>query len=245
MLQGDINNDGFVRIADLNILLGEWNLSGDTGALLSDFNNFNLTGTYAQWNSGSFTSGANDFRVQANDFGGGWHNLGGAVDATGETTLNVKLDVNSGNVADAFNIVLIDADGTQRVYRFTGLSTGDDQVLSIDLNDFLQDNAVGSVPGLDVANITEFHVQGTFGNGEPGLAMDLTLDNLSIGAASGIALLGDIDGDGFVGIADLNIILGEWNLGTPPSVVVPEPASAALLGIGLAATLRRNGRRFK
>jgi beta-glucanase (GH16 family) len=239
VLQGDIDNDGFVGIADLNILLGEWNQSGDTGALLTDFSNFNLTGTYEQWNSGSFTSGANDYRVQANDFGGGWRNLGGAVDATGETTLNVKLDVNPGNVADAFNIVLIDADGTQRVYRYTNLNIGNDQVLSIDLNDFLQDNAVGGVPGLDLANIVTFHLQGTFGNGDP------TFDNLSIGTASGIALLGDIDGDGFVGIADLNILLGEWNQGSPPGVLVPEPAAAALLGLGLAATLRRNGRRFK
>jgi cyclophilin family peptidyl-prolyl cis-trans isomerase len=30
-------------------------------------------------------------------------------------------------------------------------------------------------------------------------------------------LMGDIDGDGFVGIADLNMVLGNWNQTTPPS----------------------------
>ncbi|MEZ6191819.1 MAG: PEP-CTERM sorting domain-containing protein [Phycisphaerales bacterium] len=53
---------------------------------------------------------------------------------------------------------------------------------------------------------------------------------------------GDINGDGFVGIADLNIVLGTWNNGTPPaagSPSIPEPASLSLLAIGGVAMLRR------
>ena len=53
---------------------------------------------------------------------------------------------------------------------------------------------------------------------------------------------GDINGDGFVGIADLNIVLGNWNAGTPPAAgnaTIPEPASLALLGMGGLALLRR------
>ncbi len=236
-IQGDIDGDGFVGIADLNIVLGDWNASSDAGVQLADFSNFGLTSTYNAWNSGAFTPSATDFRVQANDFGGGWRELANAIDATGETTLQVKLDVNPGNVADAFNIVLIDADGTERVYRFDNLTVGQDQLLTIDLADFAQDNAVGGVPGLDLSKLTVFHLQGTFGNGSPGLPMDLTFDNLSLGAG-GPALLGDVDGDGFVGISDLNIILGNWNQGSPPSVAVPEPATLAMMGIGAWSLLR-------
>ena len=55
-------------------------------------------------------------------------------------------------------------------------------------------------------------------------------------------LKGDINDDGFVGIADLNIVLGEWDLGTPPaagSPSIPEPASLALLSVGGIAVLYR------
>ncbi len=55
-------------------------------------------------------------------------------------------------------------------------------------------------------------------------------------------LSGDINGDGFVGLADLNIVLGTWNNGILPpagNATIPEPASLALLGIGALAALRR------
>jgi hypothetical protein len=242
-LEGDVNGDGFVGIADLNIVLGDWNAGSPPVApgpdLLSDFSGVNFTDTYAQFNTGVFTSGATDFTIQANDFGGGFFDLAAPLDATGEGILEVQLDVNAGNVADKFNVVLVDADGTERVYRFDGVAIGDDQTLTADLADFLQDNVVGAVAGLDLSSLTTFHVQGTFENGDPGLALDLTLDNLAL--IPGIVPLGpaDINGDGFVGIADLNIVLGNWNAGTPPPAnAVPEPATAALLGLATLAAVR-------
>jgi len=55
-------------------------------------------------------------------------------------------------------------------------------------------------------------------------------------------LLGDLNGDGFVGAGDLDILLGNWNNGIPPQaggVTTPEPASLALLGLGGLVALRR------
>lgn len=149
--------------------------------LITDFSDLTLDYTYAQWDFGTFTSGATQFRVEAFDSGGG--GKGAAVDGTGCDTLQVTFDVNAANASDAFNVVLSDADGTQRVYRFSGLATGVEDLgvsLTKDLTDFIQDNAPGTTPGLDLANLTGFDLQGTFGNGNPGLLMDLSFDTLEL-----------------------------------------------------------------
>jgi Domain of unknown function (DUF4434) len=44
-------------------------------------------------------------------------------------------------------------------------------------------------------------------------------------------LAGDLDGDGFVGIADLNIVLGAWNQGVPPGDPLADPSGDGFVGI--------------
>jgi len=55
-------------------------------------------------------------------------------------------------------------------------------------------------------------------------------------------LQGDLTGDGFVGIEDLNVVLGNWNAGTPPGadqLAVPEPGTAIFVLLGILAARRR------
>jgi hypothetical protein len=44
-------------------------------------------------------------------------------------------------------------------------------------------------------------------------------------------LIGDLDGDGFVGIADLNIVLGNWNQNVPPGDPLADPSGDGFVGI--------------
>ncbi len=45
------------------------------------------------------------------------------------------------------------------------------------------------------------------------------------------ALQGDLDGDGFVGITDLNIVLGNWNSTAPPADPASDPTGDGFVGI--------------
>jgi hypothetical protein len=45
------------------------------------------------------------------------------------------------------------------------------------------------------------------------------------------ALAGDLDGDGFVGINDLNIVLGNWNQNVPPANPLADPSGDGFVGI--------------
>jgi hypothetical protein len=44
-------------------------------------------------------------------------------------------------------------------------------------------------------------------------------------------LRGDLDGYGFVGIADLNIVLSNWNLVVPPGNPLADPSGDGFVGI--------------
>ncbi len=89
--------------------------------LISDFSNFSQTGTYVNWDFGTFTSGAIDWRVEADNFGGGWVTFAPQIDASAEDLIQVKLTANPANVATNFNIVLFSGSpsDTQAGWTFT------------------------------------------------------------------------------------------------------------------------------
>jgi len=51
------------------------------------------------------------------------------------------------------------------------------------------------------------------------------------GAVFTYGLRGDLDGDGFVGINDLNIVLGVWNQNVPPGNPLADPSGDGFVGI--------------
>ncbi len=58
-------------------------------------------------------------------------------------------------------------------------------------------------------------------------------DDFTFGVPAGFIppVTGDLDGDGFVGITDLNTVLGSWNQSTPPADVAADPSGDNFVGI--------------
>ena len=79
------------------------------------------------------------------------------------------------------------------------------------------------------------------GDGFVGLDdLDIVLSNWNQNVTPNDLTQGDANGDGFVGLDDLDIILNNWNNGTPPTAsAIPEPATLALMGLGVFALVRR------
>ncbi|MEZ6192782.1 MAG: hypothetical protein R3C45_16030 [Phycisphaerales bacterium] len=65
----------------------------------------------------------------------------------------------------------------------------------------------------------------------PGPGYQIILDYTSGTVTLQTTLPGDLDGDGFVGIADLNLVLGNWNLNVPPGDPLADPSGDGFVGI--------------
>ncbi len=65
----------------------------------------------------------------------------------------------------------------------------------------------------------------------PGSAETLADFNLVFEAGTQFAIGGDLDGDGFVGITDLNIVLGAWNQNVPPGDPLADPSGDGFVGL--------------
>ena len=146
---------------------------------LSDFSNFHQTGTYEAWNAGTFTSGATDWRVQANNFGGGWVTFAPQIDASASNVIEVKLTANPANVATNFNLILFSGSPSNTAAGWTFNVSPGAQTLTANLNtpQFFNNGSIATWNKGNIGN--EWHLQGTFANGNPGLAMDLTFDNIA------------------------------------------------------------------
>ena len=193
-----------------------------TTTVLSDFHNFNLSATYANWNvdgsdvlnGGSgftpiITSGPTSYRVQAQGYGSGAHDFASPVNASGATLFQFTFTINHSMTGLWFGPNLDISDGTHMVHM-AGLpnwlnygsysGSGTTYTLTGPLTD-----QFGAAP-LDPSSITAFNLEldpAEYGGGAP---YDITYHSL--------------------------VLL------TP----VPEPSLLALLGIGgfgLAAMRRR------
>lgn len=115
---------------------------------------------------------------------------------------------------------------------------------------------IGNLSGINFQNVPgdQFfsilvpdNLQGDLdGDGFVGVAdLNIVLGHWNQVVTPGDPLLGDPSGDGFVGINDLGEVLGNWNAGTAPAApmapasVIPEPATSAVLIVGVYGLVKR------
>jgi hypothetical protein len=186
--------------------------------LITNFNNYNLGGTYAAWadaNVTTITSNPTDLRIESLGFGGGF---AGAdpfpTNGAGNTMIEFDVTVNSGDTPNVL-AVLEDSDGTQYSYRWYVLPAGN-HVLTQPLtpvpgggfNGISYDSfnpVAGTTPGFNFSAIQFFHIQvDAHGSNVP---YDISFNNLRL--------------------------------------VVPEPASIATLATGVVGLLFVGRRRSR
>ncbi len=116
------------------------------------------------------------------------------------------------------------------------VGSGDTGVLGSDLASFaglLADTSNGFLASFDTSTPGTFNATYTLNLSDediPG-ATSQTLTLQLLGEVVGL-LTGDLDGDGFVGIADLNIVLGVWNTNVPNgNLLAGDPSGDGFVGI--------------
>jgi peptidyl-prolyl cis-trans isomerase A (cyclophilin A) len=230
---GDYNNVIMHRMVSGFVLQGggfTWNGSSFTpinnnGPIVNEFGRSNLRGTLAMAKlGGDPDSASNQFFFNYGDNSANLDNQNG-----GFTVFARVL----GNGMD-----LIDAYGTLQTFTVAGFA----DVPLLNGNQFVAMNDVsvaqlrigdtdldGAVSQADADLLTTTLVGGT---DQPQFDVDEngTIDQADLDLLDAL-LLGDIDGDGFVGIADLNVVLGNWNLSVPPGDPLADPSGDGFVGI--------------
>ena len=158
------------------------------------------------------------------------------IDPTGD------LDVLGDFIASAVNSTIafgVDAGGVSQidVGQNADLSS---TIIDMDLiNSFVPANnqsfdllTAGTIGGTPVVHGADFN--------EWGLSI-IAVGNGQILRATYIgSLIGDLDGDGFVGINDLNIVLANWNQNVPPGNPLADPSGDGFVGIDDLNTVLSN-----
>jgi PEP-CTERM motif len=157
--------------------------------------------------------------------------LGGSLAAANPVTLQA--------ISAGWSVFQVEKSGTTVTWRINGNPEADNvfqDLVSFDQSAAEVPSIIGSfdITGDSGSAFTSGnawfgygdYVNSVMGFGELGGIFD----NINI-TVTNTSLTGDLDGDGFVGIADLNIVLGAWNQNVPPGNPLADPSGDGFVGI--------------
>ena len=153
-------------------------------AVITDFNGVGVFGGYDNWASATITTGPDSLRVVSSGFGGAPGQAFGSLEAGGTTHAELDMTINSSDGPVNVVALLEDADGTQNVWRWYGLTTtngvggGNEHVLSFRMETIASEGAFDENPHL-IDNATSF--QTVYQDNTPSDLTDndvLDLDNI-------------------------------------------------------------------
>ena len=123
--------------------------------------NFYLDGLFA-WSDAVVVAGPTGYSITDTGYGGGYKDINPNIDASGETTIELTVTINSPDAgpsgpASGPIVALVDGDGTFVNYAWYGLTNGH-HVLTAPLS---SGSGLGSgmFPGLDLSRLDFFHLQ--------------------------------------------------------------------------------------
>jgi hypothetical protein len=169
-----------------------------TATTLSDFQNFNLSVTYANWDASGWqiinggdgimapviTSGATpgSYQVNAGGYGSGAYNFGSPINAAGATKFQFTFTLNTATPPVWMNPQLTISDGTHQVnMHYTGgpwMNYGNYGTGTYTLTGDLTDQ-LGGLP-LDPSTVTAFNIGWDPAGNIAGNIYDVTYGNLSL-----------------------------------------------------------------
>ena len=135
--------------------------SAHAETLITDFHDFNLDRLFA-WADATIDSGSTNYVVTYTGFGSGYKGLDPAIDASGETTVELTVTISASGVAPNAPasgpiVALVDGDGTMATYAWYGQTLGH-HVLTAAISSGTGLSS-GGTSGLDLSTLSGFHLE--------------------------------------------------------------------------------------